>query len=671
MSLIVSSVQLLNPSLLVGSRWWGLPSFSPDGTQIMFVSSASDLAPVDTNGEFGADVYIKNLITGVVTMVSTTSDGNQALQNSLYYAPVWSPDGTKVVFETLASTTTPDMSLVSANGWVLVSKDLLTGEIDLLSASGSTSRGASFSPDGTKVIFFDVTTSSVMMKNLVTDALTVVASGNDSIAPPVFSPDGTKILFTSSTTNLVSGDTNGGSDLFLKNLSTGVITRVSTTSSGAQATGFGDSNGSRGGVFSADGTKIAFISDASNLVSGDTNSSDDIFVKNLSTGQVTRVSVDAFGNQIADFSGQGYYDLAFSPDGTKLAFVSTVGGFVSGDTSGSKQDIYVKDLVDGSLVCLTLTLDDTVTSWHPSWSPDGSRIVFSSSASLTSQDTNGLFDIYVATISEGAIINGTSGRDVLNGTAGNDVIQGLAGNDTIHGLAGGDTLKGGNDDDLIYGDDGNDTLRGDGGNDRLSGGTGDDDVRGGDGNDILYGNDGNDRIEGDDGDDSLYGGNGDDALRGEIGNDFVSGGGGLDDIRGGDGNDTLYGDGGNDLLYGENGNDILYGGGGIDKLTGGTGADQFVFESSTLASNRDTIRDFNVGEGDTLVLENILVGFNPVSSAISDFVRVTESTGHTFVAVDLNGAVGGHVWQDIVRLDSVTGLGTVDDLFDSGVIVVV
>ena len=107
-----------------------------------------------------------------------------------------------------------------------------------------------------------------------------------------FSSDGNKIVFVSSASNLVAGDSNGVADLFIKDLMTGAIMRVSTDGNGVQ----GNDN-STFGIFSPDGTKILFSSAATNLVAGDTNGAADIFLKDLTTGAVTRVSTDASGAQ--------------------------------------------------------------------------------------------------------------------------------------------------------------------------------------------------------------------------------------------------------------------------------------------------------------------------------------------------------------------------------------
>src|SRR3989442_1023260 len=108
------------------------------------------------------------------------------------------------------------------------------------------------------------------------------------------------MAFGSLATNLVSGDTNNFQDVFVKNLSTGATTRVSTDGSGAQA----DSSSSNPALAVAStGTVYAsFVSTASNLVSGGSNGYQHVFVKNLSTGVTTRASSDSSGTQANSYS---------------------------------------------------------------------------------------------------------------------------------------------------------------------------------------------------------------------------------------------------------------------------------------------------------------------------------------------------------------------------------
>ena len=152
---------------------------------------------------------------------------------------------------------------------------------------------------------------------------------------PAYSPDGARIAFISWATNLVTSDTNGASDIFVKTLRTGAIRRVSTSTDGRQVKG--QHTGSP--VFSADGSRLMFTSDAGKLVQGDTNDDLDVFVKHLGSGHVARVSTTADDQQANGASD----NPAFSPIGNQVAFASQADNLVAPDTSGS--DLFVKSLL--------------------------------------------------------------------------------------------------------------------------------------------------------------------------------------------------------------------------------------------------------------------------------------------------------------------------------------
>ena len=179
--------------------------------------------------------------------------------------------------------------------------------------------------------------------------------------------------------------------------------------------------------------------------------------------------------------------------------------------------------------------------------------------------------------------------------------------------------------------------------------------------------------------DTITGGTGDDTIVGMAGDDTIHGGDGADQLRGGDGNDTLYGDAGNNVLWGNagndtltggSGNDTLSGGDGSDTLTGGTGADTFVFKHGETGS--DTITDFSTTDGDKLDNHDLLVGYNPLTSAITDFVHVTASGANAIVSVDVDGPAGGAA--NFVPIATLTGMsalaGTESDLLTNGNLIV-
>jgi hypothetical protein len=153
------------------------------------------------------------------------------------------------------------------------------------------------------------------------------------------SADGRYVLFDSFASNLVAGDSNGTWDIFVKDLQSGAIQRVSTDAAGVQG------NSSSGNArFSADGRTVVFESYASNLVAGDSNGTYDVFVKDLQSGAIQRVSTDAAGAQ----GNSGSYSAQFSADGRTVAFVSHASNLVAGDSNGAL-DIFVKDLQSGAI----------------------------------------------------------------------------------------------------------------------------------------------------------------------------------------------------------------------------------------------------------------------------------------------------------------------------------
>ncbi|MBR1124542.1 PD40 domain-containing protein [Bradyrhizobium lablabi] len=368
------------------------PVFSPDGSKIAFSSMASNLVAGDSIGDY--DIFIKDLATGAIDLVSSEPD--------IYggSTPVFSPDGSKIAFV--------GSGLVGSGIFV---KDIVTGAIALVStsAAGTPANGGSydltFSPDGSKIAFASPATNlvagdtngayDIFVKDLTTGAVTRVsvdaagAEGDGYSDTPVFSPDGNKIAFQSSASNLVAGDTNNATDVFVKDLTTGTVTLVSVNGVGAQG-----NLASGTPVFSPDGNKVAFQSGASNLVPGDTNDSFDIFVKDLTTGAITRVSVNTAGVQANGHSGEP----VFSPEGGRIAFFSDASNLVAGDTNGSR-DIFVMDLTTGEVSRISIGAAGPEGNGHSFqlvFSPDGSSIAFFSLApNLVAGDTNHTSDIFL------------------------------------------------------------------------------------------------------------------------------------------------------------------------------------------------------------------------------------------------------------------------------------
>jgi Tol biopolymer transport system component len=175
----------------------------------------------------------------------------------------------------------------------------------------------------------------------------------------------------------VSGDGNGTDDVFVRNLTTGTTTAVS-----AKANGTGTANGwSQGAVYSPNGAKVVFTSVANDLGPIDPGTTADLYVRDLATGVATLVSVNASGTGGAN---GGVYFPAFSPDGTKVTFTSAASNLGPNDTNG-QEDIYVRNLVAGSTVLVSVSSAGTNagnrSSTGSSFSPDGTKVLFTSRAS--------------------------------------------------------------------------------------------------------------------------------------------------------------------------------------------------------------------------------------------------------------------------------------------------
>jgi Tol biopolymer transport system component len=226
----------------------------------------------------------------------------------------------------------------------------------------------------------------------ITERVSVDSAGNEGNSlsgSPAISADGRFVAFQSSASNLVTGDTNGWSDIFVHDRQTGITERVSVDSAGNQGNA-----GSWYPAIRADARYVAFESEATNLVPGDNNGWFDIFVHDRQTGITERVSVDSAGNQ-----GNGSSrDPAISADGRYVAFQSCASNLVTGDTNG-RADTFVHDRQTG--ITERVSVDSAGNegnsfSQEVHVSADGRFVAFASEASnLVPGDNNGWFDILV------------------------------------------------------------------------------------------------------------------------------------------------------------------------------------------------------------------------------------------------------------------------------------
>jgi Tol biopolymer transport system component len=233
-----------------------------------------------------------------------------------------------------------------------------------------------------------------------TTLISLDSNGNQSDGhsfDPVVSDDGRYVAFSSDASNLVVGDTNGVRDVFVRDNATGRITRVSVDSGGAQANG-----PSVTPAISGDGRFVAFTSFATNLVHGDGSPSSDVFVHDNVTGTTMRVSISSTGVPANDECDEP----SISGDGHLVAFRTFANNLSPGDTN-SAYDVFVHDLTTGATRRASLGpggVQANGASSDPRLSKSGRLIVFSSLANnLVAGDTNDRYDVFVRNLETGEI----------------------------------------------------------------------------------------------------------------------------------------------------------------------------------------------------------------------------------------------------------------------------
>lgn len=215
------------------------------------------------------------------------------------------------------------------------------------------------------------------------------------VETPVLSGDGRYVAFSSTLSNLVSGDTNGASDVFVTDRTTGTTTRISVSSAGAQADG-----DSYLPSMSADGRYVAFTSGATNLIGGQTVNVPSVYLHDRQTGSTVLVSTDQSGGPLTHLPGAttGPGQQAVSDDGRYVVFQSS-DTVTPGAGNGSRVDVYLTDLSTHTTVRLSTGAGAAApdgSSFDPVISGDGSHVAFESAATnLTSGDGNGHLDVFV------------------------------------------------------------------------------------------------------------------------------------------------------------------------------------------------------------------------------------------------------------------------------------
>lgn len=376
------------------------PDLSQNGRYITFVSEADNLVVGDTNGF--PDVFVYDRMSGEIKRVSVASDGTESNGDSGFDPPRISGDGRYVVFRSRASNLVPDDN----NGL----------------------------PD----IFIRDTQTNLTQRISITDE---GKEANSYSWAPDISADGRFVAFDSQANNLVTGDTNGQNDIFVHDMETGINSRVNLASDGTEANAGNKSYwGYRHSIpMSADDRYIAFTSPADNLVAGDSNGGEDVFVYDRQTGINRMVSVSSTGEQgngislLHDMSADGRFvvfysastnlsadgewglflhdrdtgetkrisgwgiNAALSNDGRYIAFTSADDDLSPWSNNGY-EDVFVLDQLTESVTQVNRSYDGGETNMGSFWvaiSGDGKYVSFESRAdNLVPKDTNGFQDVF-------------------------------------------------------------------------------------------------------------------------------------------------------------------------------------------------------------------------------------------------------------------------------------
>jgi Tol biopolymer transport system component len=405
----------LDASGAQSSRGGDVPAISADGRWVAFESVSDDLVAGDTND--CADIFVHDRVTGAIVRVNVSSSGAEA--DFLSRNASISADGRLVVFESYADNLVAhdtnyavDVFLhdrdPDGNG-IYDEGNGLTRRVSVASdgkQAWSFCYNAQISADGTCVVFQSYAENlvagdtnrmtDIFVRDMVahtTERVSVDSAGNqadDESWFPAISADGRVVAFLSYATNLVGNDANGRADVFVHDRASGATLRVNVGSASKEADG--DTYVSRS-YLSDDGNRVAFWSQAGDLVANDTNGSWDAFVHDVAAGTTVRASVDSTGAQ----SVGGVGDASISGDGTVVLFTSNGDDLVPRDSNG-QTDCFRHDLVTGATDLITrdfATNSGDGPSKQVVANRDGSVVAFTSEATdLVNGDTNGLADVF-------------------------------------------------------------------------------------------------------------------------------------------------------------------------------------------------------------------------------------------------------------------------------------
>ncbi len=327
------------------------PSVSADGRYVAFQSRAGNLVAGDTNGQW--DVFAHDRLTGETTRMSVSSTGEESNDISETDSEAMiSSNGRYVVFSSEATNLVDDDTNGERDVFVHDRQTRTTLRVSVSSdgvQGDLSSQEPAISGDGQLIVFAshagnlvagdvngnggDLFIHELISRQTSRLPITFDWWGADNVA---ISDDGRFITFDSNDANVVPGDSNGVTDVFLFDRQTGIVERVSLSNDGSQAEGE-----SLQAAVSADGRFVVFRSEGANLVDGDSNNLPDVFVRDRVLGTTVRVSIGVDGSEAnGDSSFVPNAAPVISGEGRFIPFSSEANNLVPNDTN-DVDDIFI------------------------------------------------------------------------------------------------------------------------------------------------------------------------------------------------------------------------------------------------------------------------------------------------------------------------------------------
>jgi chitodextrinase len=331
----------------------GNASISADGSLVVFESDASNLVENDNNES--TDIFLRDLTNQVTERISLAPNGEETDSSSLY--PTISADGRYVAFASFASNLIEEEPVGTFSRFMYIHDRERNTTIRVTNSNGDPVNGVNpkISANGQFLVFYSSDSNivpgdenrnpDVFVYQVVTgeiERVSLTSSGeeaNNISHTPAISADGQWITFTSAATNLAEGTTEAKDRVYLHNLITGETELISTGLSGADPDGVSNNPKSGG-----DGRYVMYESTANNLVAGDFfdptrtfNDQTDVFVYDTLTKQNERVVVPMEGMPLNGAS----FSPAISQNGKVIAYVSEANTLVPGDADPYTQDVFV------------------------------------------------------------------------------------------------------------------------------------------------------------------------------------------------------------------------------------------------------------------------------------------------------------------------------------------